>query len=1319
MKSNFPVSLSFLLFLLVTQIHFSPLLHAQHGSQPKKVLIVAEGSGSLTNFAMANGRKLANLMGHFNTQYTVKGVDEYSSGEMNKYDFIFYVGFHTKNQPPAKFVDDVLKTKKHIIWLNSGLTEVCAKNENFSKTFGFKVLEFDTLSAFNLVKAGSKTFAKGTTYLNISTIVDRKKAQVIATAVSANRQKELPYAIHSNNLYYFADSPLDMVNLGSDRYLYFSDLLHDILGEQHPVSHTAVLRIEDVNALSNPLKLREIADILCDRNIPFLVGVIPFYVDPIKGINISLSDKLEVVDALKYMVSKGGSIVMHGSTHQYKANSGNDYEFWDGSTDTPIKEETEQGINKKLDDGIQEFMRNGLYPLLWETPHYAASIKFYNIVPKYFSAAIETRLTEENSYCGQSFPYILNRDIYGQKIYPENLGYVPLDNSMDVENGYVQDIVNAAKANLSVRDGFASCFFHPFLNLDLLKTIVDRITALGYTYIDFRKEHLWTKTRNRAIIAGSQPVTLNIDQQYLIEEYVGTNGEILSRTYSAQRVNGEFKKDVELQTGQLYIAEPTEMKEHKTGQLQNIVEQAKKLITNVFPPKVTWREPRVCIFWDKNAYGASYNDQASMAALFKVVNINVDTIFAGSGFTLNSYKLVLLPYGAANVLSDQDYAVILKFIKDGGDLITDGQHNLLEDIGIKISDSHMKVDQIRDKYFPEQVIRWHNSEVIAKFDLDNYDEIFCTEETNESPIACGKKFGTGKIIYFAARFDPYSQLGYSNFPFAMEYVKRYLHFQPMFRRDNLEMYFEPGFRNAYPTEDLIKLWVNEGIRIIHVAGWHQYEKYTYDYEHLISLAHANGILVYAWLEPPQVSQKFWLDHPQWREKNYLGKDVRPSWRYPMAMTDEHCLAAMIVEYQKLLSRYEWDGVNLAEVYFEAGEGMKDPELFTPMHSSAQSLFKNKYGYDLTTIFNRSSKNYWAENAKVKNSVTEFRVDQITDIYSKLLSVFGSYVKARNGFQVVVTALDNLGSPELREYIGSDIKRIIGLNKFNSFTLQIEDPEKRWSEDPYRYVEISKQYKELLGNNFMLDLNILSFRKANAVTPFPTLIQTGTECFHVVRAAALNNRFTIYAESSINQQDLFYLPYVNSAALIYRDTTNGYVVETPYSVFLKLPDEKRDVKIDGEFVAASRHNHFLIPAGHHYIEVGINARDAFSAHDLQTRIMSISANVLSVSYAVSNLQFTYESGIRTLASFDREPVRIMIDGNEYNTPVMKGNDCYTVFLPPGHHTAQITASDKFSDGVSLLSLWSSTGIALFGIFSVTSLLLMYLALKVIRRRLAVL
>ena len=86
---------------------------------------------------------------------------------------------------------------------------------------------------------------------------------------------------------------------------------------------------------------------------------------------------------------------MHGVTHQYKGVTATDFEFWDASTNRPIKGQTADQIALKLETGIQEFMKNGLYPLIWETPHYTASFLLYQTVAKYFSTAMEQRLSIE------------------------------------------------------------------------------------------------------------------------------------------------------------------------------------------------------------------------------------------------------------------------------------------------------------------------------------------------------------------------------------------------------------------------------------------------------------------------------------------------------------------------------------------------------------------------------------------------------------------------------------------------------------------------------------------------------------------------------------------------------------------------------------------------------------------------------------------------------------------------------------------------------------------------------------------------------------
>ncbi len=524
-----------LLFILLAT--FLALLPASlRADTPKSVLVLVEGTSSLKNPAMGLGRQLGALLGHFNTAVTIKGVNEYTSGEMDRYDYIFYSGFHAVCPVPAKFADDVVKLDKRIIWMNTGFKEFSSL-PGVAEKFGFVVTGVDSVSRFNEVRYNQRLFSKGEPNINVVQLTRKSPATVLATASSVQTRKDLPYIVQRGLFTYFADSPFSYQDQAT-KYLLFADMLHDILNEPHEESHNALIRIEDVSPMENPDRLRDIADLLSSRNIPFLVGVIPFYVNPNEGVRVSLSDKPEIVDALKYMVQNGGTIVMHGVTHQYKGVSAADYEFWDGTLNTVIKGETAEGIARKLDMGIQEFMKNGLYPMVWETPHYTASFLLYQTVAQYFSTAMEQRLGIEDFDFGQTFPYIIHKDLFGQTIYPENLGYIPLDPDKDKSEASVRAILDGARGNLCVRDGFASNFFHAFVDLDLLGEIVDSIQAMGYTYMDMREQTHWVKTKDRVILCGSQPYTISLDDQYLAEGYFAHNGELLKRAVSEQRLEG-------------------------------------------------------------------------------------------------------------------------------------------------------------------------------------------------------------------------------------------------------------------------------------------------------------------------------------------------------------------------------------------------------------------------------------------------------------------------------------------------------------------------------------------------------------------------------------------------------------------------------------------------------------------------------------------------------------------------------------------------------------------------------------------------------------
>jgi uncharacterized protein YdaL len=1296
-----------------------PALTWSEDAQPiRKVLIVVEGKTDLKNYAMGDGRQLATLLGHFQATATVHGLDRYTSGEIDSYDVTFYIGFHADNLVPAVFMDDVLKSSRPLVWLNTGFKEFSAAR-NVRQRFGFAVSRLDSTSVFDGVRFNGRVFKKGEQNINTVELVKGSGAKVLATAYSAKTKRELPYLVQSDNLLYFADSPFSGAG-EADRYLLFADMLHDILHQTHPESHSALIRIEDVTPLENPNALRDIADILSGRGIPFLVGVVPFYVDPGEGIHVSLSEKPELVDALKYMVQSGGTIVMHGVTHQYKGVTASDYEFWDDNANGPIREQTPEQIERKLDMGIQEFMKNGLYPVIWETPHYTASLMMYKVVAKYFSSAMEQRLSLEDFDYSQFFPYIIEKDLFGQKIYPENLGYIPLESEKSAGEEHVRALIENARANLAVRDGFASCFFHAFLDLDLLKQLVDGVRDLGYTYVDLKDQKNWVKANDRVILTGSQEYSIALNDQYLLESRFDRDGEVMSRTSSEKRLSGVITKNVELEPGEMYKAEPAEFHEKQPSFTERVLRDAKSMYTSLVTEESQWQEARPVILWNHYARGSAYNDQASFAAVFRSVNINVDTLFIGEPLDLSHHNLLVVPYPFVDSLKQADYETIDRFVEGGGNVITDSKNYLAQDFGVTFSTTFLKVSRVRDQLFPEERISWRYSELVPRFEVDEADEIFCYDDVSDAPLVVGKKVGKGKLIYFGSRFDPHTQDGYSHYPYLMEYVGRYFKLGPVVRRENLEMYFEPGDRRNVSAEHLVHQWVSQGIRIVHVSGWHQYPRYEYDYKRLIRLAHANGILVFAWLEPPQVSQKFWADHPQWREKNYKGDDVRPSWRYPVALTDSACVDTMISFYRQFLDRFDWDGVNLAELYFEAGRGFDDPQFYTPMHSSAIREVKRRFGFDLRNIFDPHSQHYWKTNSATRQAVTEYRVEVIGRVMERLLEAFGEVARKKDGFQILVTAMDSYGSPELREHIAVDMSHIVAYQKKYGFHLQVEDPESKWSMDPGRYVDIGDQYSTILGGKekLLLDLNILAFRKPDAVTPFPTLTQTGTESFQMVKAASLGApRLTIYSEASVNAQDLRYFPYAQASEVQYEWSGDECTVSSPYSFMLRLPADVRSVSVDDVPLSPVRENEYLIPAGNRIVKINTEQGASFSPYTLQTQLLSSTANILSITYDVRSVLFDYRSDMRALVSLNREPTNVRIDGHDIPVTVLKGNDCFTIILPSGKHSAEIIGGDRFSYGVSLTSLWSSTAIALFGSGAVLLLVVMYLFMRAVRMRAA--
>jgi uncharacterized protein YdaL len=314
----------------------------------------------------------------------------------------------------------------------------------------------------------------------------------------------------------------------SDRMLVFADLLFPALAPTAAASSRAAVRLEDVNPTSDPATLRRIADYLSGQAVPFTVGVIPEYDDP-KGAfsggvpqKITLAQRPTLVAALKYMVARGGTLIQHGTTHQfsnldnpYNGVTGDDFEFYRSrcsTTQNPpynfraagcqitdwvillgaLPGDSTSGTASRVSTGRALFGAAGLAtPTVFETPHYSATAADYagmrQVYPtryerELFFGGVFTGATDPSHVFGQFFPYVVN-DVYGTKVLPENLGnYEPeLFNNNPPRSP--ADIVANARANLVVTQGVASFFFHPDYPLSQLQAIVTGIKGLGYRFV--------------------------------------------------------------------------------------------------------------------------------------------------------------------------------------------------------------------------------------------------------------------------------------------------------------------------------------------------------------------------------------------------------------------------------------------------------------------------------------------------------------------------------------------------------------------------------------------------------------------------------------------------------------------------------------------------------------------------------------------------------------------------------------------------------------------------------------------------------------------
>lgn len=577
-------------------------------------------------------------------------------------------------------------------------------------------------------------------------------------------------------------------------------------------------------------------------------------------------------------------------------------------------------------------------------------------------------------------------------------------------------------------------------------------------------------------------------------------------------------------------------------------------------------------------------------------------------------------------------------VQDGAALILEGSSPLADSFGFRPRSETISVVHLVDEHNPALPVIWNQAVNLPRYDIPESVHRFAKDRWTGSPLIAGERLGKGAILWVA--ISP-GTAGYERFPYLMQALAG-LGFEPGVRSSRLWAFFDYSYRTRADPDYLAVRWRKSGIAAVHVASWHFYEpdperdKYL---AALIEAAHQHGVLVYAWVELPHVSEQFWNDHPEWREQTALLQDAQLDWRKLMNLQNPDCTSAIRAGLRSMMERFDWDGVNLAELYFESLEGAGNPSRFTPLNTNVREDFKMLAGWDPLEIWHGRSE------APALRQFLDFRASLARRMQEDWLNAVESFRTLKPDLDIVLTHVDDRFDTGMKDSIGADAAAVLPMLANHQFSFLIEDPATVWNLGPQRYPEIAKRYQPLTAHTDKLAIDINIVDRYQDV--YPTKQQTGTELFQLVHlASAAFPRVALYFENSILKPDLALLAASSAVVTAY----SGGVINSVRDVELIWNSE--GALVDGKPWPVLSSSVLRLPAGRHTVAPA-GKRQGLALIDLN-------ATLVRAGVEGKRIVFEYTSDSRAIALFDRKPAHIEVDG----TTVLSSE---SVMLPRGQHT----------------------------------------------------
>ncbi|MCM3067542.1 polysaccharide deacetylase family protein [Priestia flexa] len=501
-----------LFFLIcVTLFTLQPLIStavAKGEDEPKVLVIYTTKDGEINE----QHRYLDMLIGHFASDIRFISSDEVEQNDLISVTHLFYYGQFSTKLPPKflTILDDY----------DGAFVAIGYNSDMLGDQFDFLMPKHEVL-----IDQISLTSSNGSLDISLSNVVHfdtDDESEILINGRMKDEGVDYPVMVKAERNYYYAFDSFD-----STQAILFAEMLHVVFEVDHEEKYSGYIRLEDVHPLVDPKPLREIAEILKEKNIPYMVAVIPIYTNQSTGRRMTFADSPQLLKVLKQIQKDGGSIVLHGYTHQFRTSeTGEGFEFWDVENNRPIyapedqkltlkdeqdfssKKEYKKYISElkayereytetKINKGIDELVKYGLYPLAFEAPHYTMSQHGYQILSEYFSTYVgQVQLSDKDWRIMDTSPYITSPSfLHGMELLPETMGYVRPDDPESVH----KMMENTDRMGL-IRDGMFAAFYHPYLGVERFQELIAELEELpNVSWIDLRERDIWVKGENVSI----------------------------------------------------------------------------------------------------------------------------------------------------------------------------------------------------------------------------------------------------------------------------------------------------------------------------------------------------------------------------------------------------------------------------------------------------------------------------------------------------------------------------------------------------------------------------------------------------------------------------------------------------------------------------------------------------------------------------------------------------------------------------------------------------------------------------------------------------